>query len=347
MKSSKRFDPRNILVIDFGQLGDVILSLPALRAIRQRFPDARITVAVGKSGAAVVDLSGYANATLPVDRVGLRDGSKVLSLVRIAKLVKDVRRSKYDFVIDLHSLAETNMLGFFSGAETRLFARRPGRSLDYLGNFSPPPPVDNNDPNRHLVDRYLDVLVPLGVKDSPRVPALEPRPGDNALVEEMLRKEKANAGALMLGLYVGAGHPSRRWPLARFAELAEWFARNDKVRTIVFTGPEEHKMLKEIRSSFPRSALLFDGLSIPTLAAAMARLSVLVANDTGPMHLAAAVGTATVVLSDKSAPNCFLPLGEQHHVLRTHPIEALPVEEVYDVTRALLASGRIAALFAS
>ena len=66
------FDPRNILIIDFGQLGDVVMSLPALRAVRERFPGARITVAVGKAGAAIVNLSGYANSVIAVDRVALR-----------------------------------------------------------------------------------------------------------------------------------------------------------------------------------------------------------------------------------------------------------------------------------
>ena len=67
------FEPRNILVIDFGQLGDVVMSLPALRAIRQRFPAAQITVAVGTPGNEVVEMSGYANVIIAVDRVGLRD----------------------------------------------------------------------------------------------------------------------------------------------------------------------------------------------------------------------------------------------------------------------------------
>jgi ADP-heptose:LPS heptosyltransferase len=156
------FNPRNILVIDFGQLGDVVMSLPALRAIRERFPQARITVALGKPGREIVEMSGYADAVIEVDRVALRDGFKPLSVVRIFQVVKDVRQKKFDFVIDLHSFSETNLLGFFSGASKRLFSRRPGRSLDFLANFSPKPPVDKNDPGQHLIDRYLDVLVPLG-----------------------------------------------------------------------------------------------------------------------------------------------------------------------------------------
>src|ERR1700674_2316989 len=158
------FDPRNILVIDFGQLGDVVLSLPALRAIRERFPRAKITVAVGKPGAEVVNLSGYSDATLVVDRVSLRDGFKPVSVLRLIKLVKDIRGKKFDFVIDLHSLSETNLLGFLSGAPKRLYARKAGRSLDYLANFDPPPPIETDHRKRHLIDRYLDVLIPLGIR---------------------------------------------------------------------------------------------------------------------------------------------------------------------------------------
>src|ERR1700704_3782651 len=99
------FNPRNILVIDFGQLGDVVLSLPALRAIRERFPQAKITVVVGKPGGEVINLSGYANATIVVDRVSLRDGPKLVSIAKIVNLVKRVRQEKFDFVIDLHSLS--------------------------------------------------------------------------------------------------------------------------------------------------------------------------------------------------------------------------------------------------
>src|ERR1041385_9005541 len=145
-----QFDPRNILVIDFGQLGDVVLSLPALRAIRERFPYAKVTVAIGKPGGEIIRLSGYANDVLEVDRVGLRDGNKLVSIGRIIKFVGEVRKQKYDFVIDLHSLSETNLLGFLSGAPRRLYARRPGRSLDYLSNFKPPPPAE--DRKKHAID---------------------------------------------------------------------------------------------------------------------------------------------------------------------------------------------------
>jgi ADP-heptose:LPS heptosyltransferase len=342
------FNPHNILVIDFGQLGDVVLSLPALRAIRERFPQSRITVAVGKPGAAVVELSGYSDATLVVDRVQLRDGSKVLAAVRLTRLVKEVRRAGFDFVIDLHSLSETNLLGYLSKAPQRLYARRPGRSLDFLSNFRPPPPIEDYRPTKHAVDRYLDVLIPLGISGAARVPKLTTRAEDDYSVEHMLKKEKAHStDAPLVGLFPGAGHPGRRWPLARFAELAERLNRNDGVRVLLFAGPEERELVREMRALFPSQIIIFDRLTIPQLASMLARLSVFVSNDTGPMHIATAVGTNVVALLNRLTPNSFIPIEERHRVIYCRAIAELPADEVYAATRALLTGNRTASLFAT
>jgi ADP-heptose:LPS heptosyltransferase len=343
----KSFNPFNILVIDFGQLGDVVLSLPALRALRERFPAASITVAVGKTGAEVVKLSGYANATLMVDRVALRDGFTPLSILQIVKLVKNVRRQQFDFVIDLHSLSETNLLGFLSGAKHRLFSRRPGRSLDFLANFQPRPPFEEAKSNRHLIDRYLDVLVPLGVKNADRFPRLSTRPGTDREIDQILRKAKAASGAPLVGLFPGAGHPSRRWPLERFAELADFLIRNDQLKVLVFIGPEEEGLVSQMRTLFPAQVVLLERLSVLQLASALARLAVFVSNDTGPMHIAAAVGTPVVLLLDKRAPETYLPLGDQHKNLYKNLVSEIDVEEVYEATRSVLIQGRTASLFAN
>src|SRR5215213_5067133 len=197
------FDPRNILVIDFGQLGDVVMSLPALRAIRTRFPTASITVAVGKPGQ---------------ELIALRDGPKLISIGRIARLVARVRKNKFDFVIDLHSYYETNLLGFLSGAPHRLYARRENRSLDFLGNFNPRPPKETR--SAHLVDRYLEMLKPLGIQNAARTPALKTNPTADFAVEALLKKEKAHSGELLVGLFPGAGHVGRLWPLENFVQVA-------------------------------------------------------------------------------------------------------------------------------
>ncbi len=341
------FDPRHILVIDFGQLGDVVLSLPALRAIRERFPHAQITVAAGKPSSEIVGMSGYADAIIEVDRVAMRDGFKPLAIVKIWQLVKDVRRRGFDFVIDLHSFSETNLLGFLSGAPKRLFARRRGRSLDFLANFRPQPPLEETNRTRHQVDRYLDVLKPLEMQNVDRVPRLMTEAKDDATVDQLLRKSKADAGAPLVGLFPGAGHNDRRWPLEKFAQLAEVLIHSDGVRPIVFLGPEEEQLVKEIRLMFPSAAVILNRLSIRQLAAALARLAVFVCNDTGPMHIAAAVGAPVVLLLDSRAPDTYIPLSEIKQVIYGPTIREISVDEVYAATRVLLGSGRVEKLLAT
>jgi ADP-heptose:LPS heptosyltransferase len=341
------FDPQKILVIDFGQLGDVVMSLPSLRAIRERFPNAHVTAAIGKPAAEIVVMSGYADAAIEVDRVALRDGFKPLSVLRIFQLARDVRDRQFDFVIDLHSFAETNLVGFFSGAPSRLFSRRRGRSLDFLANFKPAPPVEANNRERHQVDRYLDVLRPLGICGVDRVPRLKVAREDDRDVDRLLRRFKAESGIPLVGLFPGAGHESRRWPLDRFAELADSLARNDAVRPIVFAGPEERALITQMRSVFPSATIVLDRLSIRQLASAQARLAVFVSNDTGPLHIAAAVGAPIVLLLDGRAPESYIPLSEPKQVIYGAAISEIPVEKVYQATRTLLAAGRVETLFAS
>ncbi len=339
------FDPRNILVIDFGQLGDVVLSLPALHAIRARFPAARITVAVGKPGKQVVELAACADDVLVVDRVKLRDGFIPASLWQIARLVREVRGRGFDFVIDLHSLSETNLLGYLSGARHRLYARRPTRSLDYLANFNPHPPVE--DTTKHAVDRYLDVLTPLKVGAVARVPRLPVRADAQVVVEGIFRKEKLIGDMPLVGLFPGAGHPSRQWPLARFVELAGRLERNDSVRVVVFLGPEERGRLRELRAAFSRATVFIEQLTIPQLAAALARLSVFVTNDTGPLHIATAVGTPVVVLLGHPTNKSYMPLEPRHRVIHGHTINDISVDEAYITARSVFTSERTASLFAS
>lgn len=339
------FDPRNILVIDFGQLGDVVMSLPALRAIRERFPYAKITVAVGKPGKELLNLCSYANEILEVDRVALRDGPTLISIGRIAKFVAQVRKQKFDFVIDLHSYYETNILGFLSGAPRRLYQRRENRSLDFLANFKPQPGRERT--SAHLVDRYLDILKPLGIENVPRTPALKTTTADDQAVEAMLKKEKAQSRELLVGIFPGAGNVSRLWPLEKFAEVADYLIRNDRVRVIVFAGPEERALVAQMRTVFPSGTIFFDRLTISQLASAQARLTLFISNDTGPAHIAAAVGTPVVVILNQPHLNSFTPVGEQNRFIGGPLITEIPVTDVYRAAHELLAISRTDQIFAA
>jgi len=328
------FNPQNILVIHFGQMGDVVLALPAFLAVRQKFPAARITALVGKSSATITRISGVFDEEIIVDRVELRDGNKLRSINKIRRLVREIRRRKFDFIIDLHSLSETNLLGFLSGAKTRLYANRENRSLDFLAKFPAKPPPE--DKSKHVTDRYLDALKPLGIENAPHFIQLKPQTADVEFVTSLLKNQSAAAENLV-GFFPGAGHPSRRWSLENFAALSKLLRENENPpQIVVFLGPEEKNMRGEIERIFPETLVIFDNLTIPQLLAALSLLRVLVSNDTGPMHLAAVAGAAVVMISDERAPTCFYPLTEKLEVVRNAKMNETSPEEVYRATRKLL-----------
>lgn len=318
-------------MIHFGQLGDVVLGLPALRAIRKHFPDAKITVMSGTSTAAIIRLGDVADELIAVDRVKLRDGNKLASIAEIGRIVKDVRRRKFDLVIDLNSLYETNLLGFLSGANWRLYANRENRSLDRLSNFVPKPPPE--DKAMHASARYLEVLLPLGIGPDTTPFRFQPREEDLDHVER--RFEHGIDGSI--GIFPGAGNPSRCWSLTNFAELARRIEAAGR-RPVVFLGPEEGKLKDDVIRLFPPDSMIVDGLNIPQFIAALSLLSAFVCNDTGPVHLAGCTGVPIVLLMDSRAPVTYLPLADELRVVRNEMIDRLSVDEVDMALNELLES---------
>jgi ADP-heptose:LPS heptosyltransferase len=318
---------QNILVIDFGQLGDVVLSLPALKAIRERFAEAKITLFVGKSPAQFARISGLADEVIMVDRVELRDGPRLRSIREVFRIVGDIRRRRFDLVIDLHSLSETNLLGFLSGAKYRLYANRENRSLDRLGRFPSKPALE--DKSMHLTDRYLDVLRPLGINDTPRFVEIAPPEEDIKEIRALYTKLGLD-GKTLIGLFLGAGHPSRRWSVGNFAELTKGLIKDESSRVLVFLGPEEFHLLDEIHEKFPPGAIILDKLKLLPLFAALSLLDVLVSNDTGPMHLAAIAGARIVLIWDKRGNPIFMPLTEKLTLVSSGTIDEIGVDEVFN-----------------
>ena len=326
------FTPRNILIINFGQIGDVVLGLAALKAVREKFPDAKLTAMIGKSGAEIIEISGLADEQITVDRVKLRDGNKLASIGEVFSIAKDVRRRRFDFVIDLHSLYETNLLGFLSGAKHRLYANRKNRSLDFLANFSPKPPRENK--RIHLTDHYLNVLEPLGIGNAPRSIDIQPRRKDLEKVENLF---EAHLSKQLVGLFPGAGNPSRRWSLEKFAELARKLSADKNLQTIVFLGPEEKDLRVEIEAKFPSETRIVDKLSLLEFVAALSKLSVLISNDTGAIHLGAMVGARIVLVMDRRAPTTYLPLTEKIQTVNNDTIDKIKTEDVLRAVQETLA----------
>ncbi|HVE56273.1 MAG TPA: glycosyltransferase family 9 protein [Pyrinomonadaceae bacterium] len=332
--TEKLFEPQNILVIHFGQMGDVILALPAMQAIRQKFPNARLTALLGKSSAMIARLADVFDEEIIVDRVELRDGNKLRSINQIRRIVREVRRRKFDFIVDLHSLSETNLLGFLSGARKRLYANRENRSLDFLAKFPAKPPAE--DKSKHISERYLDVLAPLGIENIDTFAHIAPRAENLEEIEKLFRSFGIKEDETLIGLFPGAGHPSRRWSLENFARLAEKLLEKKNCRVLVFLGPEEADLAEEIERKFPPETIVLKPLKLLTFFAAVSKMRIFISNDTGPMHLAAIAGAAVVLILDERAPDTFLPLTKNLRVVKSGEIGKISVDEVFQATGSFL-----------
>ncbi len=327
------FDPKNILVINLGQIGDVIMSLPAIEAIRKHFSGAKITIVSGTSARTVVEMSGLADDIIPIDRVALRDSGKIWSIRQIIKLISDVRSRNFDFVIDLHSLIETNLLGFFSGAPKRLFASRNNRSLDMLSNFRPRPAP--YDVTLHLTDTYLSCLVPLGIENPKGVFRIKPSGGDLEKVSKLI-EEGSSGKKKLVGINLGAGHPSRQWSLEKFCGLIQRLSAKEDFEVLVFSGPEEAELRDELLNRLTVSVRHFDKLNLKELAGAFSLLDVVIGNDTGPIHLAGAVGTPVVLIVGENPIVKFIPRAENLKLVENAPFNEISIEDVYEATLSIV-----------
>ncbi len=310
-----RLEPTNILVIHFGQLGDVVLGLSAMEAIVEHFPDAKKIALVGKAASSIIEYTELFDEIIPLDRVRLLKANKPSAIIEILRFTNSIRRRRFDMVIDLHSLPETNLLGFLSGASMRLYANRESRSIDWLSNIKPRPPLEEKSIS--LADLYLAALSPIGIDQN----------------REYFRLKRASMvrdkSRPLVGLNPGAGHPSRRWPLAKFNELAERLSSSGMCDVVVLLGPEEAPLIADVEAASNGRWEVSVGSSIVSLIGELSRLDVLVSNDTGPAHLAAALRLPIVLLLQNTSPDRFLPLTDDLTIHRGSEMADIATEDVF------------------
>jgi heptosyltransferase-1 len=328
---------KNILVIHFGQLGDVVLGLPALRAVRERFADAKVTLMVGRSAAEIARMANVADDYVVVDRVELRDSNKLWSINQVFKLVRDIRRRRFDFVVDLNSLYETNLLGFLSGAKLRLFENRERRSINILSNIKAP----REDKEKHHTDRYLSVLEPLGISNATRTLTVAP-PADELEAVDKYLDTLAVGDKRLIALFLGAGHPTRRWGIEKFLLLAGKLSDDEANRVLVLLGPEERELRPGLDEKFGDAAIVIEEMSLRRFYALLSRLEVLVIGDTGPMHLGAIAGADIVLLSEINTTQVYRPLIARLEVIEDRLFKEITPDLVKEAVERLLndAQGR-------
>ncbi|HEV3386400.1 MAG TPA: glycosyltransferase family 9 protein [Gemmata sp.] len=282
-----QLNARRIAFIKPSALGDIVHALPVLTAVRVRFPAARITWVVNSAFEPLIRDHPDLTDTLPFDRDAFRR-SRWHSVRYALAFARELRRRQFDLVFDLQGLFRTGLMCLATGS-TRLVgftSAREGSRYVYTDKIHTP-----NSRKMHAVDRYWALAEALGVGDLPKRFHVPVDPIDKAAIET----ELAGLPRPWLAVAVGAKWITKRWLPGHFAEILRR-SQSHFGGTCLFIGSREDTALSQevMRSLSGQTRDLTARTTLPRLAALLSQCDAMVGNDTGPLHLAAALGLPCV-----------------------------------------------------
>jgi heptosyltransferase-1 len=299
-------EPR-ILLIKLSSLGDVIHTLPTLEALRYLYPQGHITWLVENTYAPVLAGHPALDEVWPVPRPRLGSGRFLGKLPELFQIARRLREKPFDLVVDLQGLLKSAFWVALARGERKLGYDRT-REFSYLALTERLAPFN---PEAHAVWRYLNLARHLGAPVAPPLFRL------GLKLPEDLRHLLPETGQPLAILHPGARWPTKLWPGAHWARLAEWLVR-DKGFQVVLTGsPGDRDLVGEIVAQAEVPLLNLAGRTfLAELAALLQKAQLAVTTDTGPMHLACALGTPVAALFGPTAPWRTGPFGHGHEVVR-------------------------------
>jgi lipopolysaccharide heptosyltransferase II len=322
-----------ILLVRLRQIGDVVFTTPAIRALRDRFPDAQISYVVEPAAAPVVERNTLLTQVIVAPR--LRGFAGLRRDVALGRLLRDER---YDVAIDFHGGPRASLLTWLSRAPIRIGYDVAGRRWMYTRVVGRPRQLRA----RHSVENQWDLLASLGV----------PRPNPDTYPVEMpsnpdlaravaTRLESAGVAATdsLVVVHVSAGNPFRRWPIQSFSEVAAaLLTRHRRVRVIVTSGPSERDAASQVITNArervepnDRARVLDCGdFSLAELRELVDRAALYIGGDSGPMHIAATSHVPMISLYGPTLPARSAPWRSaewRSAAIEVHGLECRPCDQ--------------------
>ena len=308
-------DSPKLLVMETGLIGELMVITPALRAIAKAFPSADVTVMVRPDSALVLVDNPYVKRLLPVVS---KERNGFLGVMRLASWI---RSQDFDAVLVLHTSFRSALIALMGAAPVRAGLSSEGRGFLLSHKRT-------RDRMAYEVDEHLAVLELVGIPADGRELEL-------FLTEEERRYARRLVGAApengrLVGLHPGASRANRRWPLRLFVELAVRLERDAGVTPVFFFGPREEDLAHGVAELLER-----DGKDLPVmvrpgnirlLAAAFELMNVVVTNNTGPMHIAAAVRRPGVFINGPTPVERWHPPGLLNTPVFSRDVECRPCD---------------------
>lgn len=300
-------EPRRICLVKPSALGDVVQSLPVLAGLRNRWPTAHIAWVVNRSLAGLLKGHPQLDEVVEFDR----GGRGLRRVAAMARMVARLRREPFDLTLDLQGLFRSGLLTWLSRASRRvgLAGAREGAARFYT-DVVPLAAAETS-----AVDRYWRVAAALGCPGGPPRPLL----GIGAEHRAWVRAQLGGLPRPWLIVHPGAQWETKRWPPERFSVVARQAQEQYGAGVVLVGGPGEAPLAQRVAANLNERACvdLAQRTSLLQLAALAEQADVFLSGDTGPMHLAAAVGARVVAVFTCTSPVRAGPYGPGHRVVAT------------------------------
>lgn len=305
---------RNILVIALKRGGDTILSIPTYRAIKESLPNSRITVFANTYIKEILDRIEY------IDNIVVFENE--MSFSQKAGIVKKLSRNQFDLAVDLTCdyTFEGALWTYLSGAAYRVGYNT--RRRGFLFNRA----VKHERKSIHVIDEILDIVKTISLDTQDK--SLEISAYKEALetTRQFLRERNVKDEDLLIGIHAGGYYPTQRWSGKRFADVADKVIEKYKARVILMGGPKDEGLISQIEKNMTNKPLIFLNQPIRNLLAILQLCHLLICNNSGPLHMATALGTPTVSTMGPTIPERWWPHGQGHVVIRKN-LPCMPCNE--------------------
>ncbi len=297
-------DAPHVLVIRRRYLGDIVLLGSVFRNLRLHWPNAQITALTEAPYAGVLALNPDVNRVMTFPR----------GLIEWPGFLSGMRNTRFTHALDFDNTEKTAVLTRLTGAAVRVAFDRELIKFRYPGFYTHSAKVTNAFyDSHHITETYLQLLTPIGVPMVSREARLVPRAGDL----ESARKLAPRGGKKVL-VHPGSRSAYRIWPAERFAAVCDRLQDELGAQVFLVAGPAEQPLVRQIRSQAKTHLIALErSLPVGEFSALAAQFDVFLCHDSGPMHVAAAVGTPVVALFGSQNATIWRPLGERHTVLQT------------------------------
>lgn len=283
------------------RLGNLVLTTPALSIARRSLPEAELHLLTTSPYREL--LRGHPD----VDRLVTLDREMFYRPWSLIRFVRAMRAVRYDLAVDCSE--GESMTGAFLARLSAARWRVAPRSSPYAPLYNVRVPLDRA--RDHRIERLADLLEEIGFSRDGLELSVELSAAERRWAERRVREWNVPGDTPIVGVNIGA-RDDKRWPIERFLDVIRGLDAKRDVGIVVFAGPEDRDRLAALEGRLPESVVVDTTDRVRRFAALLERCAVVVTGDTGPMHLSAAVGTATVSIFLRANHGTFAPRGERH-----------------------------------